>query len=150
MLGQQMHMGKRMQKSLNRGKRTLPHYPIDEIGLEQEFESQGFVKHSFLYGLNPQEFIFHSMSGREGISDTALKTANSGYVTRKMAKILEDTTIKYDGTIRANNDNIIQWSYGGDNFDRHEMAFKNGNVSFVDVDMVSSRLNNEYELRCRC
>lgn len=82
MLGQQMHMGKRIQKSMNRGKRTLPHYPIDEIGLEQEFESQGFVKHSFLYGLNPQEFIFHSMSGREGISDTALKTANSGYVTR--------------------------------------------------------------------
>lgn len=63
-----------------------------------------------------------------------------------MAKITEDVLTQYDGTVRSNNDNIIQWSYGGDNFDRHEMAFKNGNVSFVDVDMVSSRLNNEYEL----
>lgn len=65
-----------------------------------------------------------------------------------MAKILEDTCVKYDGTIRANNENIIQWSHGGDNFDKHEMVFKNGSVSFVDVDMVSSRLNNEYELAC--
>lgn len=74
MLGQQMHMGKRIQKTLNRGRRTLVHYPKEAMTLEQEFESQGFIKHSFLHGLNPQEFIWHAMSGREGCSDTAMKS----------------------------------------------------------------------------
>ena len=40
MLGQQMHMGKRIQKTLNRGRRTLPHYPKENPTIEQEFESQ--------------------------------------------------------------------------------------------------------------
>lgn len=74
MLGQQMHMGKRIQKTLNRGRRTLPHYPKNNLTLEQEFESQGFIKHSFLHGLNPQEFIWHAVTGREGCSDTAMKS----------------------------------------------------------------------------
>jgi intein/homing endonuclease len=74
MLGQQMHMGKRIEKTLNRGKRTLPHYPVENIDIEQEFESRGFIKHSFLHGLNPQEFIWHAMTGREGCSDTAMKS----------------------------------------------------------------------------
>lgn len=147
MLGQQIHMGQRIQKNMNRGKRTLPHYPKENIGIEQEFESQGFIKHSFLHGLNPQEFIWHAVSGREGISDTALKTASSGYVTRKMAKIGEDVKVQYDGTVRGINNSIIQWNYGGDGFDRHQMAFKDGDVCFADVDRIASRLNNELELQ---
>lgn len=74
MLGQQMHMGRRIDKTLNRGRRTLPHYPVEDIDVEQEFESRGFIKHSFLHGLNPQEFIWHAMTGREGCSDTAMKS----------------------------------------------------------------------------
>lgn len=74
MLGQQMHMNKRIQKTLNRGRRTLPHYPSTDLTVEQEFESRGFIKNSFLHGLNPQEFIWHAMSGREGCSDTAMKS----------------------------------------------------------------------------
>lgn len=79
MLGQQMHLGKRIQRTLNRGKRTLPHYPVQggnfkystkaEIPLEQEFESQGFIKNSFLHGMTPQEFFAHAVSGREGCSN---------------------------------------------------------------------------------
>ena len=74
MLGQQLHMTKRIEKCLNRGKRTLPHYPIDNLTIEQEFESRGFIKNSFLHGLNPQEFLWHAMVGREGITDTAMKS----------------------------------------------------------------------------
>jgi DNA-directed RNA polymerase II subunit RPB1 len=31
-------------------------------------------------GLTPQEFYFHAMGGREGLIDTACKTAETGYI----------------------------------------------------------------------
>jgi DNA-directed RNA polymerase subunit A' len=69
LLGQQNLKGQRVKRTLNHGKRTLPHYPFGELPVEEEFESRGFIKHSFIHGLNPQEFFFHAMSGREGICD---------------------------------------------------------------------------------
>ena len=50
--------------------RTLPHYQKFDDGPE----ARGFVKHSFMDGLNPQEFFFHAMGGREGLIDTAVKS----------------------------------------------------------------------------
>ena len=148
MLGQQMHMGKRIQKNINRGKRTLPCYPTENLTIEQEFESRGFIKHSFLHGLTPQEFIWHSISGREGCSDTAMKTSSSGYVQRRMIKILENVHTKYDGTVRecGGSDWVVQWAYGGNSFDRTACSFKDGGVFFCDVENIANILNNEYEL----
>lgn len=146
MLGQQMHMNKRIEKNINKGKRTLPHYPFENMTLEQEFESRGFIKNSFMHGLNPQEFIWHAMTGREGCSDTAMKTAKSGYTQRKMVKVLEDIQIKYDGTVRGNNDWVVDWAYGGDGFDRANCTINGNGIFFVDVEKVADRLNNEYEI----
>ena len=146
MLGQQMHMSKRIQKTLNRGRRTLPHYAKEDLTIEQEFESQGFIKNSFLHGLNPQEFIWHAMSGREGCSDTAMKTSMSGYTQRKMVKVLEDVQVKYDGTVRNTNGWVVEWAYGNDGFDRSECSFnKDGDVFFADMSRIADRLNNGYE-----
>ena len=69
LLGQQNLFGKRVQPTLSNGKRTLPHYPFEKMDSEDSYESRGFVRHSFIEGLNPQEFFFHAMSGREGICD---------------------------------------------------------------------------------
>jgi DNA-directed RNA polymerase II subunit RPB1 len=147
MLGQQLHMSKRIEKVLNRGKRTLPHYPVENIDMEQEFESRGFIKHSFLHGLNPQEFIWHAMTGREGCSDTAMKTANSGYIQRKMVKVMEDVQVKYDGTVRNTLGWVVNWSYGGDGFDRSECSYNNDGVFFCEPSKIADRLNNEFELK---
>lgn len=147
MLGQQNHMAARIAPTLNRGKRTLPHYPLENPTLEQEFESRGFVKSSFLRGMNPQEFIFHSMCGREGISNTSMSTSNSGYIQRKMVKVMEDIQVKYDGTVRNANNWVFQWAYGGDGFDRTECVFqpKENNIFFADASQIASRLNNDFE-----
>jgi DNA-directed RNA polymerase beta' subunit len=72
LLGQQNLLGKRVQPTLNNSKRTLPHYAFGKLDKEVEYESRGFVRHSFIEGLNPQEFFFHAMSGREGVCDTAM------------------------------------------------------------------------------
>lgn len=50
--------------------RTLPHFTKFDDGPE----SRGFVEHSFIMGLTPQEFFFHSMGGRIGLIDTAVKS----------------------------------------------------------------------------
>ena len=56
--------------------RTLPHF---EKGSKYP-EAKGFVKHSFYDGLSPTEFFFHTVGGREGLVDTAVKTAETGYM----------------------------------------------------------------------
>jgi DNA-directed RNA polymerase subunit A' len=75
LLGQQNLQGKRVQKTLNNGQRTLPHYPFEDLPIELEYESRGFIDSSFIKGLNPKQYYFHSMSGREGCCDTAMNTA---------------------------------------------------------------------------
>lgn len=147
MLAQQQHMGKRIQKVLNRGKRALPHYPFTGMTLEQEFESAGFIRNSFLKGLNPQEFVWHAVSGREGISDTALKTASSGYLQRRLSKLMENVTVQYDQTVRMTDGNVIQWNYGRDGMSRTEVSWCGDDVFFCDVSRIADRLNNDFELR---
>jgi hypothetical protein len=50
--------------------RTLPHFHKYDDGAS----ARGFVESSFMKGLNPTEFFFHAMSGREGLIDTAVKS----------------------------------------------------------------------------
>jgi DNA-directed RNA polymerase II subunit RPB1 len=47
------------------------------------------------------------MGGREGLIDTAVKTADTGYIQRRLIKALEDVQVKYDGTVRTSRDNVI-------------------------------------------
>ena len=107
-LGQQNLEGKRIPFGFY--KRTLPHFLKDDY----KWESKGFVENSFLKGLNPQEFFFHGMTGREGIIDKAVKTAQTGYIQRRLIKCLEDIIASYDGTVRNSLGHIIQFSYGED------------------------------------
>ena len=69
LLAQQNLVGQRVKPVLNNGQRSLPHYPFGELPLEMEYESKGFISSSFIKGLNPREFYFHAMSGREGVCD---------------------------------------------------------------------------------
>jgi DNA-directed RNA polymerase beta' subunit len=147
LVGQQNITGKRVQATFNKGKRTLPHYRYDlSDNIECEFESKGFIRHSFMQGINPKEFWYHAMSGREGVSDTAMKTALSGYVQRKMVKVMEDVQIRYDGTVRNSQGSIIQWAYGDDGLDRTcTVVNKDGESEFCDVSRIVDRLNVNFE-----
>jgi DNA-directed RNA polymerase II subunit RPB1 len=44
------------------------------------------------------------MGGREGLIDTACKTAETGYIQRRLIKALEDVQVKYDSTVRTSKD----------------------------------------------
>jgi len=107
-VGQQAIEGKRIQYGLT--DRTLPHYKKYDDGAE----ARGFVESSFIRGLTPQEFFFHAMTGREGLIDTAVKTADTGYIQRQLIKALEDIVVQHDGTVRDSNMNVVQFYYGED------------------------------------
>jgi len=111
MLGQQEVDGKRIRYMMD--DRTLPHFPKYDDGLE----SRGFVKNSFISGIEPAEFFFHAMGGREGLIDTAVKTSESGYIQRRLVKLLEDIHVAEDRSVRDINGAIVQFSYGDDNID---------------------------------
>jgi len=145
LLGQQNITGHRIEPQLNQGRRTLPHYPM-KLSKEDEFRSKGFIQHSFLKGLTPQEFWFHAMSGREGITDTAMKTAHSGYAMRKMVKLSEDVRIAYDGTVRNSSGTIIQFAYGGDRLCGTKTTLKNSEPVFCDIERLADKLNTRFEL----
>eukprot|EP00592_Proboscia_alata_P008987 CAMPEP_0194354350 /NCGR_PEP_ID=MMETSP0174-20130528/2525_1 /TAXON_ID=216777 /ORGANISM="Proboscia alata, Strain PI-D3" /LENGTH=1496 /DNA_ID=CAMNT_0039123271 /DNA_START=499 /DNA_END=4985 /DNA_ORIENTATION=- len=110
-VGQQNVEGKRIPYGFKR--RTLPHFSKDDLGPE----SRGFVENSYLRGLSPQEFFFHAMGGREGLIDTACKTAETGYIQRRLVKAMETVMARYDGTLRTCGGNIVQFLYGEDGMD---------------------------------
>ena len=107
-LGQTAIEGKRVPYGFT--DRTLPHYKK----YDDSSEARGFIESSFIRGLTPQQFFFHAMSGREGLIDTAVKTADTGYIQRQLIKSMEDLTVQHDGTVRDTNNNIIQFHYGED------------------------------------
>ena len=45
------------------------------------------MRNSFYTGMTPTEFFFHTMGGREGLVDTAVKTAETGYMQRRLMKV---------------------------------------------------------------
>ena len=145
LLGQQNVAGERVNLVFNKGRRSLPHYSKDIKNIKKQFESRGFIRSSLLKGLNPQEFFFHAMSGREGVINTALSTANSGYIQRRMIKILEDVQVRYDGTVRNSSGSILQWAYGEDGLDRSETIVMGNKIELCDVSILANSLNSEYE-----
>lgn len=146
LLGQQNITGRRVQPHLNKQTRTLPHYPLKMTQKKMEYESKGFIAHSFIRGLSPQEFWFHAMSGREGITDSAMKTSQSGYIQRKMVKILEDVQIKYDQSVRNSVNSVIQFVYGNDNLNPKDTILVESTPSFCDIQRLSDKLNAQHEL----
>ena len=60
-------------------------------------------------GLTPSEFYFHAMGGREGLIDTAVKTAETGYIQRRLIKAMESIMVNYDGTVRNAVGQMIQF-----------------------------------------
>ncbi|EOY20721.1 DNA-directed RNA polymerase [Theobroma cacao] len=102
--------------------RSLPHFHRGS----KTPAAKGFVANSFYSGLTATEFFFHTMAGREGLVDTAVKTAETGYMSRRLIKALEDLSIHYDNTVRNASGCIVQFIYGDDGMDPACMEGKSG------------------------
>jgi len=81
------------------------------------YEQNSFIKSSYLKGLTFPEFMYHNMDGRNGMIDTAINTAITGYMQRKTIKAMEDVYVSYDSTVRDESNQIIQFIYGENGYD---------------------------------
>jgi DNA-directed RNA polymerase subunit A' len=102
-------------KRLTRGyrRRMLPYFKEGVVTGAQK----GFVYSSFHKGLTPYEFMHHAMGGREALVNTAIRTARSGYMQRRLINALQDLVVFDDMTVRNADMSIIQFIYGGDGKD---------------------------------
>lgn len=107
-LGQQELEGRRVPR-MPSGK-TLPSFEPFDISSR----ANGYIACRFFSGLDPAEYFFHCMAGREGLVDTAVKTARSGYLQRCLVKNLESLRVHYDFTVRDSDGSIVQFQYGED------------------------------------
>lgn len=148
LLGQQNLKGARVPLTLNHGRRSLPHYPFKEnMTPEMEYESRGFIDRGFLRGLTPRQFYFHAMSGREGIGDTAMGTATSGYMQRRIIKLTEDIKVQNDRTVRDITGKLYQFSFGDTGIDPTCTVKVAGEQEVCDVSRLVTKLNMKHELK---
>ena len=63
------------------------------------------IKSSFAEGLDALEYFISSHGARKGLSDTALRTADSGYLTRRLVDVSQDIIVREHDC--GTNDGII-------------------------------------------
>jgi len=129
-VGQQSVRGERISRGYK--GRTLPHFRPGDLGAD----ARGFVGSSYKSGLKPLEFFFHAMGGREGLVDTAVRTAQSGYLQRRLINALQDLRVEYDGTVRDDRGVIVQFSYGEDSAD----PARSDNGKSVNIEKIINKV----------
>jgi DNA-directed RNA polymerase II subunit RPB1 len=129
-LGLQFIEGRRVQYTMD--NRTLPHFAKYDDGAE----SRGFVENSFIAGIRPAEFFYHAMAGREGLIDTAVKTSDTGYIQRRLVKIMEDIHVDQDRTVRDVNGGIVQYAYGDDGIDTASLEKQECELGVMTMEQV--------------
>ena len=138
-VGQQAVRGER----INRGyeNRTLSHFKENDLSAD----ARGFVRHSYREGLDPREFFFHAMGGREGLVDTAVRTSKSGYLQRRLINALSELEAQYDGTVRDTSDTVVQFEFGEDGTSPVEVS-SSADEPAVDVERIADTvLDSEFD-----
>src|SRR5438128_5300811 len=90
------------------------------------------IKSNFREGLTVLEYFSSTHGARKGLADTALKTADSGYLTRKLADVAQNVVVTmYDcGTTQGITKGVI---YKGDEVDRSLAEGARGRVSRNEI-----------------
>ncbi|MFT4309034.1 MAG: DNA-directed RNA polymerase subunit A' [Candidatus Woesearchaeota archaeon] len=128
-VGQQALMGGRINKGYN--GRTLSCFAKGDLGAD----AHGFIRSNFKSGLQPHEFFFQAMVGRDSLMDTALRTPRSGYLYRRLANAMQDLRVEYDDTVRDSSGKIIQFRYGEDGIDVSKSEGGKVNVLRIAAEM---------------
>ncbi|MEM4336869.1 MAG: DNA-directed RNA polymerase subunit A', partial [Candidatus Woesearchaeota archaeon] len=110
-IGQQAFRGKRISHGFK--GRTISVFKKKDLSAQ----AHGFIRDGYKLGMEPHEFFFSAMTGRDSLMDTALRTPKSGYLYRRLSNAMQDLKVEYDNTVRDASGKIIQFSYGEDGVD---------------------------------
>ncbi len=133
-----------MPEAITGGTRALPYFEPNDL----DPEARGFIPNSFSAGMTPAQLFFHQAGGREGLMDTAIKTAETGTLHHRILKALENITVWHDGSTRDAGGQIIQPTYGEDGFDAGELMFVpfgDTNIPFfMNLNQTVGQINAKY------
>ena len=62
------------------------------------------IRSNFREGLSVLEFFISAHGARKGLADTALRTAESGYLTRRLVDVSQDVIVRTDDCYKARNE----------------------------------------------
>ncbi|MBW3019841.1 DNA-directed RNA polymerase subunit A' [Candidatus Woesearchaeota archaeon] len=130
-VGQQVMRGGRLHQGYE--GRTLSVFKKGSL----DSKAHGFIKDGFRKGLDPSEFYFQAMVGRDSLMDTALRTPKSGYLYRRLVNAMQDFKIEYDGTVRDASQKIVQFKYGEDGIDVSKSEKGKINVKRIVQEVMS-------------
>ncbi len=123
--------------------RTLSYFHRDD----DSPEARGFINNNYVKGLEAYEMFIQTIAGRAGLIDTAIKTARTGYIQRKLCKGLEELRVQYDGTVRGSNNIIVQFCYGENGINQlTQTQLKLNLVNMSDEDVINNLILNKNEL----
>lgn len=94
-----------------------------------------------VYDLTVPKTLNFCLFNNLGVADTA----NTGYIQRKMIKMVEDLKFGYTNVVSNAKDNIIEFMYGEDNMDASKLINTREGLSFVDINHINEKLNAEIE-----
>ena len=114
------------------------------------------IKANFKEGLSVLEYFSSTHGARKGLADTALKTADSGYLTRKLADVAQNVVITMHdcGTAQGVTKAAI---YKGEEIERslsetirgrvnrHKINDPNGDAILEENEMITREKANEIE-----
>ena len=90
------------------------------------------IKANFREGLDVLQYFISTHGARKGLADTALKTANSGYLTRRLVDVAQDMVVSIDDCGTENGLTMTPIIEGGDVvLPLHERTL--GRVTAIDV-----------------
>ena len=64
------------------------------------------VRSNFRLGLTPLEYFLSSRGGRKGLADKVLKTADSGYLTRRLEAVAQEVIIADEDCFKSNGEKV--------------------------------------------
>ena len=140
-VGQQYYLGQRFKNSITGGRRTLPMFDLDD----EAPEAHAFIPRSLFMGITPEQLFQLQSGGREGLTDTALKTAETGSMSHLLIKALENIIIAPDGSIRNTVGTLFSPMYNCGYNVAEMLAIGRGTNSnfscFIDIKATAEKLN---------
>lgn len=131
-LGQQNVSGKRISPTMLNNTKTLTCYLPGELTPR----ARGYITSCFKDGLAPDEVFYHSAAGREGVVDTSVKTKESGYMQKRIARALDNLQCNSAGMVVNEVGKIVSFLYGGDMLSADTPIFnKDERLDFFSKDL---------------
>ncbi|QGU02906.1 DNA-directed RNA polymerase subunit beta' [Corynebacterium kalinowskii] len=99
------------------------------------------IKTSFREGLTVLEYFNNSHGSRKGLADTALRTADSGYLTRRLVDVAQDVIVREEDCGTRQGVRVPVTEASGDKFVRHSLVETSVSGRVLAADAVDKASN---------